>query len=318
MTSASRVRDWGLLLICNLIWGSQFVFSKLVQREMGPLFATLLPLGLTILVLLPVSVYQSRIRIIPAQEEKQGSRTVSLIVLGVFGQAAALLLGTWGVRLTLASNAALLNLALPVTTAIMAYLLLSERMTAIRAISFVLAIAGVIECSGINWHELNFSSPQILLGNTLCFLAIVSSAFYNTYSKKILTGYSPVRLVFYTKLVAFLVLLPITIYSESQSFKELAHFSKVAWIGILFLALLRNLLALLLFLYVLKRLDATVAGMSNYLIPFFGVLTAATFLHEKLPVYMIMGGLLVLSSTLLATMSDSRTRQPAAVSDPAR
>ena len=30
--SAERLRDWGLLLACNLIWSSQFVLVKIVQE----------------------------------------------------------------------------------------------------------------------------------------------------------------------------------------------------------------------------------------------------------------------------------------------
>ena len=40
MLALPRLRDWGLLLICNLTWASQFVMVKLVQQQMGPVFAT--------------------------------------------------------------------------------------------------------------------------------------------------------------------------------------------------------------------------------------------------------------------------------------
>jgi hypothetical protein len=56
MLSASRLRDWGLLLACNLIWGNQFVFLKIVQQQMGPLFATLFPMGFTILMLISMAM----------------------------------------------------------------------------------------------------------------------------------------------------------------------------------------------------------------------------------------------------------------------
>ena len=59
-----------------------------------------------------------------------------------------------------------------------------------------------------------------------------------------------------------------------------------------------------IFLNVLTRLDATQAALSNYLIPFFGVLIAAVILHERLTGYMMVGGLLALASTLLITVWD--------------
>jgi drug/metabolite transporter (DMT)-like permease len=65
---------------------------------------------------------------------------------------------------------------------------------------------------------------------------------------------------------------------------------------------------MVLFLNVLTRLDATQASLSNYLIPFFGVLVAALVLGERLTGFMILGGLLVLFSTLLVTVYEERRR----------
>lgn len=305
MAAVSRLRDWGYLLACNLIWGSQFVFVKVVQREMGPLFTTLFPLGLTAIILLPLI---NKLEQSDAIAEQKMSRRdiIDFLLLGVVGQAVTMLFGTWGIRLTLASDAALFNLALPVTTAVMAYFLLGERMTVVRVISFILAILGVLECSGINFGAVSFSGRAILIGNLFCIISVAASAFFNTYSKTILTRYTVLRVVFYTDVIAFFALLPFTIYLEPQSFRNFFHFSLSAWVCLLFLALLRNLLALILFLQVLKRLDATVVGLSNYLIPFFGVLTASLFLGEKFMPYMLIGGFLVLCSTLLTTISDGR------------
>src|ERR1700730_156871 len=98
MASVSRIRDWGLLLACNLIWGSQFLFVKVVQREMGPLFATLFPLGLTVLILVPLVERQDRGNRPDEQSTRiRGRDITAFLLLGVFGQAVALLFVTWGV-----------------------------------------------------------------------------------------------------------------------------------------------------------------------------------------------------------------------------
>lgn len=221
MAPASRVRDWGLLLMCNLIWGSQFVFLKRVQQQMGPIFATLFPLGLTIIILyFMVKTQDRKDPTLHSPDKMRGHDKVSIVLLGVLGQGATMLFGTWAVRLTLASDAALVNLALPVTTAVMAYLLLGERMTIIRAISFILAIVGVLECAGISLHGLNISEPKFLLGNALCFLSVAGSAFYNTYSKPLLARYSVFRVILYTDSIALIVLLPFAIYLEPESFSQ--------------------------------------------------------------------------------------------------
>lgn len=312
MVAISRVRDWSLLLICNLIWASQFVMVKLVQRQMGPVFATFFPMTLATLMLIPI-MRRERQRENPGRGPARvpGSDVLQFILIGVLGQVVAQLFITWGVRWSLASNAALLMLALPVSTAVMAYFVLGERMTPIRWLSFALAIAGVLECSGIDWRELNFTSGRFLAGNLLIFLSVNGSAFYNVYSKKLLGRYSPLRVLLYSYYAVFVFMLPIVLYVEPQGFRELPQFAPLVWLGLIILAVFQYFLSMVIFLHVLARLDATQAGLSNYLIPFFGVLIAAVVLGERLSRFMVLGGVLVLGSTLLITVYEERRRAPA-------
>ena len=60
MFSSARLRDWVYLLVCNLIWASQFVMVKLVQQQMGPVFATFFPMTIATLLLIPVVRYERR------------------------------------------------------------------------------------------------------------------------------------------------------------------------------------------------------------------------------------------------------------------
>jgi drug/metabolite transporter (DMT)-like permease len=307
--SVERLRDWGLLLACNLIWSSQFVLVKIVQEQMGPVAATFFPMTLATLMLIPILWREGKLKNrIPTRD------VLEFILIGVFGQVVAQLFITWGVRFSLASNAALITLALPVATAVMAYFFLRERMSAIRWVSFALAIGGVIECSGVDWKELDLTSSKFFWGNVMIFLSVNGSAFYNVYSKKLLERYSPLRVLLYSYYAVFAFLLPITLYAEPGSFHDLPRFTVKIWIGLLLLALFQYFLSMVLFLNVLTRLDATQAALSNYLIPFFGLIIAALVLGERLTAPMIAGGILVLASTLLITVYEERQRARAEAS----
>jgi len=309
MLALPRLRDWGLLLICNLTWASQFVMVKLVQQQMGPVFATFFPMALATLLLIPIVGREKRLSSSAGRSVRLPPRDISeFILIGVLGQVVAQLFVTWGVRLSLASNAALLMLALPVSTAVMAFFFLGERMTPVRWLSFALALAGVLECSGIEWKELNLTSSKFLLGNLMIFFSVNGSAFYNAYSKKLLSRYSPLQVLLYSYYAVFAFLLPITLYAEPQGFRDLPHFNAVVWVGLILLALFQYFLSMVIFLNVLTRLDATQAALSNYLIPFFGVVIAAIVLQERLTKFMVAGGILVLASTLLVTVYEERHR----------
>jgi len=305
--SPSRYRDWGLLLACNLIWGTQFVIYKIVQRQVGPVLAVLLPITCATMLLTPIVRWEQR-----RKTEKSECRSIPIrdiwefILIGIGGQVVGQLFVAWGVRFTLASNAALLVLALPISTALMAYLFLGERMSALRWVSFALAIAGVIVCSGIRWGEVNLTDSKFLLGNVMLFFAVNGSAFYNVYSKKMLRRYSPLQVLLYSYYVVVAFMLPIVLYTEPQSIRNMVNFRLSVWAGIFFLAVFQYFLAMVIFLNVLTRMDATQAGLSNYLITLCGVITAAVVLHERLTWFMVLGGVLVLASTLLVTVYDKR------------
>ena len=226
-------------------------------------------------------------------------RTYLLLAgLGVF---PAQVMMTWGTRLSLASNAALINLSLPVATAMFAVLFLRERMTPIRWVSFAVAIAGVALCSAGDIRSMSFSSSY-LAGNALIFAATLGSAFYNSYGKRALEFHSPMRMLFWTYVAVCLMMAPVVLSEERQVFGRIPHFTLQTWIGMALLTFIHNYLSMILFLKALKRLDAIQAALSNYLITFFGLPIAAIWLGEKLPSAAIAGGILVLGGTLLITV----------------
>ena len=310
MTFLQRFKDWSLLIVCNLIWASQFVMVKLVQKEMGPVFATFFPMMLAMLILIPIVGREKKSN--PASfHGKIPLRDLgAFILIGVLGQVVAQLFITWGSGLSLASNAALLFLTLPISTSVMAYLLLGEKMTWLRTVSFVFAILGVLASSGIDIKELNFTDKRYFWGNLLIFLSINGSAFYNVYSKKLLTRYTPLQVLLYSYYAVFVFMLPIVLTLEPTAFVHLPHFGFTVWIGLLILAVFQYALSMVLFLNVLTRLDAIQAGLMNYLIPFLGVIIAWAILDEHLNVYMICGGALALASTLLATVFEKEQPSP--------
>jgi drug/metabolite transporter (DMT)-like permease len=304
MNSGSRkLVDWLMLLACNLMWASQFVMVKLVQEQMGPLFAVTFPIALATLMLILLVRREPKV-----EATRRDIR--DFILLGIAGQLVAQLFITWGVRYAPASNAALLALIMPVSTAVMAHFLLGEHMNRIRWISFGLALLGVLACSGVDWKSLDFGRSY-LTGNILIFFSVLGSAFYNAYSKKVLERHSPLQVLLYSYYALLVILVPVTIVAEPSGFANLPHYSKTVWIGLAILAVFQYFLSMVIFLNVLTRLHATQAALSNYLIPFFGLLIAAVVLHERLTGFMIAGGLLALASTLLITVWDTASKPQA-------
>ena len=297
------MRSWLLLFACNLMWALQFTCVKLVQDQVGSLFTVWGPMTLATVMLYPfVRAEWKAIR--PKKDDvRRGSDVVLFFVLAVIGVFPGQVLITWGTRMSLASDAALLMLTLPVSTAILAAILLGERMTPVRWVSFGCAIAGILVCSGISFRTLSFAKSY-LLGNLLVFAGTLGSAFYNSYGKKVLERYSPMEMLFWTYVAMFFLMTPLVAAQEPHVFAAIPHFTAQTWIGLALLTFFHNYLSMVLFLKALKQLDAIQAALSNYLITFFGVPIAVIWLGEKLKVAAVLGGIVVLASTLLITVGD--------------
>jgi drug/metabolite transporter (DMT)-like permease len=296
------MRSWLLLFSCNFMWALQFTCIKLVQDQVGSLFTVWGPMTLATIMLYPLVKLEVKSG---EPKDKRSSDILIFLLLAVVGVFPGQVLITWGTRMSLASNAALLMLTLPVSTAFLAFLFLHEKMTPTRWVSFGLAIIGVLMCSDIDFRTLNFGKGY-LYGNILIFLGTLGSAFYNSYGKKILERYSPSEMLFFTYLAMFVVMTPLTLAQEPRVFANIPHFTLRTWIGLALLTFFHNYLSMVLFLKALKQLDAIQAALSNYLITFFGIPIAAIWLKEKLTSLAIIGGVLILGSTLLITVWENR------------
>jgi drug/metabolite transporter (DMT)-like permease len=213
-----------------------------------------------------------------------------------------------GTQYSLASNAAILTLSLPVITGLFAFLVLKEKMNKIRWISFIIAIVGVVLCSTGDIREMDFSS-KYALGNLLIFLAIVGNAYYNVGIKKISKRYTEMEMVFFTYVIMVILLTPLVLYYESDVFARIPSFTQQTWVGMSLLTFFHNFLSMDFIFKALKVLDAIQVALSNYLITFIGLPVAAIWLDEKLNVSTIIGGILVFVSTLVITIIDYRMNQ---------
>ncbi|GGC12510.1 DMT family transporter [Dyadobacter sediminis] len=294
--------SWLILFACNLIWSFQFTCIKLTQEQVGPYFTVWAPMLVASLFLAPSVIRNFQ------KGDKKIKDVVVFVQLAILGAFPSQVLMTWGTQYSLASNAAILALALPVVTAVFAFLLLNEKMNKIRWLSFIVAIAGVLLCSTDDIKKMDLSSDYAS-GNLLIFLAIVGNAYYNVGCKQIAGKYTEVEMVFYTYLVMVVLLAPLVVYYEPEMFSKIPHFTSQTWTGMIALTLFHNFLSMVMFFKVLKSLDATQVALSNYLITFMGLPIAAFVLGETLNSQAVIGGILVLASTLILTIVDKNAQQ---------
>jgi drug/metabolite transporter (DMT)-like permease len=138
----------------------------------------------------------------------------------------------------------------------------------------------------------------------------LGSAFYNAFSKRLLRIFTPLEVLVYSFIVADVALFVVMLVREPLSWQQLSSLGFAVWLSLGMIALLCLTSAMILFFWVIKRIDLTRASLSIYLLPVFGVLISTLTLKEKIRWELIAGGMLVFLGAFLATKYGERKSAP--------
>ena len=292
-----------LLALACLIWSAQGTAVKFLDRQLGPVAITFLPFYITTVLMIPLLIHERRSR--PQADRPGWSDWRKFAIAGVGGQVLAQLGMTWGISKSLASNGAILNLMIPVITAVLASFLLRERITMLRVGSLALGLVGVFFLSAEDLRQSSFGQLRYLSGNLLILCGCLGSSFYNVYCKGLLRKFQEVEILIFSYITASVASVPLLIWVEPFRWQALAAFDWKSWVAFAFLALLMYGASMLLFFRALQHLDVTVASTSLYMVPVFGVILAAVLLGERLSPLAICGSGIVLAGTMLIVKYDT-------------
>jgi len=278
-----------LLVIANLLWAGQGVAVKMLSGRMAPIPIALLPLYLATLLISPVILWKlrsDRCRLTAAWKHRNQ-----------FGM-------TLGISWSLASNGAILNLLIPILSALIASLLLRERLTLLRVGALLLGLCGVILLSPLHSSTLTGSATHRLVGNLFIACGCLGSAFYNVYSKRLLSDFSEVETLFFSYLAATVSSIPMLFRLYPGCLSHFSTFTSREWAAFSFLAIFMYGVSMLLFFHALRHVSIIVAAASLYLVPVFGMVLAVTVLREQIGPRGIFGFGIVLLGMLAVLRND--------------
>jgi drug/metabolite transporter (DMT)-like permease len=301
--SSQTVWYFILLALASLIWSAQGIAVKVLDPYLGPIAITFLPFYVTTVLFIPLLVRMRRRN--PGVTSPSAKDWVSFTIAGIAGQVLAQLGMTWGISKSLASNGAILNLLIPVISAVLASFMLKERLTPLRIGSLAIGLVGVVFLSMGDLRQASFSSMKFLIGNLLIFGGCFGSSFYNVYCKGLMQRFEEIEILIYSYITASIASIPLLIWAEPFHFRSFLSFDVKSIAAFLFLALFMYGASMLLFFKALQHLDVTTASTSLYLVPVFGVALAALLLGERLSLTAIVGAAIVLIATLLVVRYDT-------------
>lgn len=275
-----------LLFVIQLIWASSYAVMKIALGEMP--FGLILIFRYGIASLLFFLAGQLRLR------EKFSTREWFLILLvGVINFSGSPYLQLKALELCSAVDVSILVAFEPLLTALIALILLKERMGWSTALTFLIATVGVLVMNGTLGGGTPLGTLR-LLGNLFFILSLACEGIYSAASRSLTERHPPLRLIAWMIFAGFSASL--LAHGHQLTMPRLAAIGTHGWLAIGYLAIFPSALSYSVWTFLLKKIPLHRLALSLFLQPIQGSLVALLLLGERLDSRTILGGLIVLSS----------------------
>lgn len=221
-----------------------------------------------------------------------------LIGTGLFGTFGFNLFFNVGMKTTSPNNASLIIACLPVFGLLLGWLTHDERITISKLIGVTLSLFGVILLTlGFPW---NWSHDfQVNSGDVLVLMAVLSLSIYVSIVKHLRTHYDPISITTFQLSLASLLFLPLALYHGlADVFPQM---TPLLILCVLFVALIRSIVANNSFGFAVKHLPLVVATASSNFTPFVTVFFAWLLLDEPLLLIQIVSGVFIILGVMMTS-----------------
>ena len=281
-----------------LIWSSVWLFIKLGLRDLPPVSFAAIRLAVAIAVFLPILLLR-RVSLPRRADDWYVIAVAGLLLLGV-----NYVLLFWGAQFIPSGLTAVLGAATPLFALVLGHFMIDDEPFTLQACAAILVgIAGV---AIISWDQLHVSGRQALLGCAAVTASSACVAFAYVFVKgQGRRGLRPEVLSCGQMLCA---VGPMLLFAAIRDGNPLAlNWTPVAIGCLLYLALAGSVLGTWLNYWLLERMSATSLLSMGLVEPLIAVLLGAAFLHERVTLGAAAGGVLVLCSIFMITISFQRS-----------
>lgn len=277
MIDNKRRISYFMLCVVFFGWGSLYVVSKYAFVSLPPV---------------TVLCFRNVLGIIPLGylAWKKGLKKIKrkdipyFLAFGLFGYTMAVGLQLMASSLMDASVSSLINSINPLFTTFFAVFLLKEKITINKIAGIIISVTGVAVILGVG-------NSHVSIAGILCSAGSVVLWSLTSVGIRSMTGrYSSQQITF----IGILIAIPFSILGagiELQS--KPAFFTPGSVAAVLYMAFICTALANYLWAKCLQQTDASICTMFYPLQPLFATTLGIIFLHEKITVNIITGGILI-------------------------
>lgn len=268
--------DGMLLTLLGAIWGASFLFMRLAGPAFGPIALIEVRVAIASVILVLFALVQGVGRELWRYPWR-------MLVVGLTNSAIPYCLFAYATLDMTAGFAAILNATAPFFGALIAALVLKDRLSVQKWMGLTVGFLGV--CILVTSQR---SVEGGWKGVLACLIAACLYAVAAHYSKRQLRDVAPMAIAASSQVASSLVLLPLAIL-----YWPAVSPGGSPWLAAAMLGLLCTGGALAIYFKLLQRMGAMPSMTVAYLIPLFGVLWGGLFLGESLQWSLLIGGSLI-------------------------
>ena len=279
-----KVKNPRLMLIVSMtIFGTLGSFVRNIPVSSGEL-----ALYRAILAALLIAIYliitKQRISFTKIKKE------VPLLLLSGIAMGVNWILLFEAYKYTTVSLATLSYYFAPVIVTVVCPVLFHERLTGKQILCFIMSTIGLVMITGIG----DIGSGSDFIG---ILFGLGAAVFYATVIllNKFIKNVEGIPRTFLQFLSAIVILIPYVMLSGGMSLGEM---NAVGWINLLIVGLVHTGVTYCMYFSSLKELPGQKAAILSYIDPLVAVLISVTILGEKMTIWQITGGVLILGFTL--------------------
>ena len=270
-------RNWGLLLLLSLLWGSSFFFYKLLVAVLPPVTVVLGRVGIAAIAMNLWLLAQGQVM------PRSPLLWARFLLLGLLNTSIPFVLIAWGETRITSGMASILNATTPIFMVAVAHWGTDdEKLSPGKAAGIVLGIVGVMVLVGPE----AFRGTGYLWGALAVVGASCAYGFGGVYSRRFKDLPPLVAATGQITGGAF-ILLPLSLVVDHPW--NLAMPSPPMWAALLAIALVNTALAYVVYFKMVATVGVTYISLVTLLIPIIALLLGAAFLGESVTAQALAG-----------------------------
>ena len=290
MDTARQTKAYGLIFITFFIWGSVYVAGGIAGNGMPSFLVASLRCLISMIPLWLMSA-----KCFPIRIEREDMKY--FFIIGFLGYFVTIQSIQLGILLTGSSMASLINALTPVAVTILAALILKERITPVKILCLVLALAGTFVITS------GASTQGELLGVLAVLTGVISFGTASVLMRKVTAKYPPVVVTTVSMTLSLIFNIPV---AAASALTQPVHPNAAGIIALLYLGFVGSGLGQVTWTRALSILPASTCSLFYPLQPLFSALLGALLLHETFKPAFFAGLILISLDVVLNTLETRR------------